>query len=296
MAEITMELIKELREKTQVGMMDCKKALQEANGDMEKAIEILRKKGAAVASKRSGKETLQGTLQAKISPDFKSGSLVKINCETDFAAKTKDMQDFADEVCEHILKCCPKVMEGVGQALLEEKLSNKNITIYDRLNDLVAKISECIKVDEFVKFSVQTNGVVNAYIHPGANLGVLVELETDKPVENNIEDLKTLSKDICMHIAVTNPMSISPDDLDPNVVEKELSIIKEQLAASGKPANMIEKIAQGKIGKFYQDVCLLNQNFIKDEKVTIKDLISQYSKKTGLNIVVKNFKRLSIGG
>ncbi|MFA5074723.1 MAG: translation elongation factor Ts [Candidatus Babeliales bacterium] len=296
MAEITMELIKELREKTQVGMMDCKKALQEANGDMEKAIEILRKKGAAVALKRSEKETLQGTLQAKIASDFKSGSIVKINCETDFAAKTKDMQDFADEVCEHILKCCPQIMEGVGQALLQEKLSNKNVTIYDRLNDLVAKISECIKVEDFVKFTVEKNGIVNAYIHPGATLGVLVKLETDKPTEKNIEDLKTLSKDICMHIAVTNPMSISSSDLDPKIVEKELSIIKEQLATSGKPANMIEKIAQGKISKFYQEVCLLDQNFIKDDKITIKDLINQYNKKTGLNIVVKNFKRLSIGG
>ena len=171
----------------------------------------------------------------------------------------------------------------------------KDITIYDTLNDLIAKISESIKIEEFVKYQIE-NGIVNSYVHPGANLGALAMLETDKSVdEKNLEDLKSLSRDICMQIAVTNPIAISPENLDKQTVEKELAFIKEQITESGKPANLIEKISQGRINKFYQEVCLLNQAFIKDDKVTIKQHIDQCSKKTGLKITLSKFKRLSIG-
>ncbi len=296
MAKVTMELIKELREKSQVGMMDCKRALIESDGDIEKAIEVLRKKGAAVATKRAGRDTNNGHIQACISPDFKSGALLKISCETDFSANTTTMKDFAKSTCEHILKANPSCVKDGDNCLMEQELSSKpGLKIKDHLNELIAKITENIQVKEFVRFELKSNGIVNAYIHPGSNLGVLIELVTDKEVGANLEELKKLSKDICMQIVVTDPLSIDPSGLEETTLEKERSIAKEILLKSGKPENMIDKIMEGKIKKFYEDVCLLNQKFIKNDKITIQEHINQIAKDTGLKIDVANFTRFVIG-
>ena len=196
MSKITMELIKELREKTQVGMMDCKKALIESDGNIEKAIEVLRKKGAAVAQKRSDKETNNGNVHSCVSDDFKTGVLIKIGCETDFSANTQDMKDFAHECCEHILEKTPDCISDGKNCLVNQTLiADESITIQDRLNELVAKISENIEIKDFERVAVETNGVINTYIHPGANLGVIVQLETDNPVDTHLEKLKQLSGD-----------------------------------------------------------------------------------------------------
>lgn len=296
MAKITIELIKELREKTQVGMMDCKKALIESDGNIEKAIELLRKKGAAVAAKRANSATDNGHVETYISEDFKNGVLLRVSCETDFSAKTDDMKKFSSDICKTILKKKPSCAHDDINCLLELKLADRDLTIGDSLNELIAKIGEKTKVEEFARCEVENNGFVNSYIHPGANLGIILELTTDKAVDSsNLEKLKQLSHDICMQIAVTSPLSIDPDGLDPEVLEKELSIIKAQLAASNKPENLIEKIATGKMNKYYEEVCLLNQKFIKDDKVTIKKLIEKVAKEAGLQINVKSFKRFAIG-
>ena len=292
MAEITMELVKELREKTQVGMMDCKKALIESNGDIEKAIEILRKKGAAVAQKRAGNATDNGHVESCLSKDNRKGVLLKTSCETDFSANTQDMKNFAKEVCEHILNKGTKNIE----ALLTEIIFNGKITIKQRLEELIAKIAESIKTEEFVLFETDKHGFVNSYIHPGANLGILIELRADKEIaDQNIEKIRQLSHDICMQIAVTSPLSISTADLDQNVIAKEQEIIKEQLLNSGKPANMVEKIMQGKLTKFYEEVCLENQIYIKNDKLTIKQLLENISKETGLKLQITNFARFFVG-
>ena len=161
MAKITMELIKELREKTQIGMMDCKKALIESDGDIEKAIELLRKKGAAVAAKRADSTTNNGHIETTISADFKSGVLLKVSCETDFSAKTVDMKKFSEEICKTILKTNPKCAHDDTACLLDQKLVDKDLTIKDSLNDLIAKIGEKTKVEEFARFEVENNGLVN---------------------------------------------------------------------------------------------------------------------------------------
>lgn len=298
MSKITMELIKELREKTLVGMMDCKKALIEADGDMEKAIEILRKKGSLVAAKRASHETNHGQIESCISQDLKTGVLLKVSCETDFSANTADLKTFAKEVCEQILQTKTTCIQNGDNCLLNQKMiSHPNITVQDKLNDLIAKIGENIKVETFAKFELGSKtGVICNYIHAGANLGVLINMATDKTIDaSNLDAIKTLGKDICMQIAVTNPIAISSAQIDAAVLEKERAFHKEQLATSGKPANIIDKILEGKMNKFYEDVCLLNQKFIKNDKITIQEQINQVSKNTGIKISIEQFARLSVG-
>ncbi len=293
MAEITMELIKELREKTQVGMMDCKKSLIEANGDMEKAIELLRKKGAAVAQKRAGNATNNGHVESCINEDNTKGVLLKISCETDFSANTQNIKDFAKEICMHILN---KKTSNIENLLAESLFSNEKMTVQDKLDELISKIAESIKTEEFVMFETSQTGFIHSYIHPGANLGILIELTADKKFSGeNREKVKQVAHDICMQIAVTSPLSIRPADLDNSILEKEQAIIKEQLLAAGKPENMIEKIMKGKTNKYYQEVCLENQLFIKNDKLLIKQILENVSKETGVNLKIERFARFSIG-
>jgi len=294
MAKITVELIKELREKTQVGMMDCKKALIETEGDMEKAIEILRKKGAAVAAKRADYETNHGRIASFISDDFKIGCLVELNTETDFSANTDDVKEFTEQLAIHIVKENPTSVD----ALLDQTLKDKSITVKNYLDDLIAKITENIKVNKFTRFEIKENGVVNNYIHPGSTLATLVELQTDQEIEPDKvagQRVLQLAHDICMQIAVTQPLCVEPSELDPKLLEKEKEIAREQLKASGKPENIIDKILEGKMKKYYAEVCLLDQPFIKDDKVTIKKHIDDVEKDTGFKITVKQFERFGIG-
>lgn len=292
MAKITMEIIKELREKTQVGMMDCKKALIESDGDIEKAVEILRKKGAAVAQKRSGNATDNGHIESCLTADNKKGVLLKVSCETDFSANTDDMKNFAKDVCSHILN---KETQDI-ETLLNETFFNGKITINEKLEELISKIAESIKTEEFIMFKTNENGLINSYIHPGANLGIMIELKADKAInDSNNTKIKQLAHDICMQIAVTNPLAIRAEELDKTTIEKEQDIIREQLITSGKPENMIDKIMQGKLSKFYEDVCLMNQKFIKDDKKTITQVLSEISKETGLNVKIEQFARFAVG-
>ncbi len=291
MAKITMELIKELREKTQVGMMDCKKALYEAEGDIEKAIELLRKKGAAVAQKRAGNATDNGHVESCLSDDNKKGVLLKVSCETDFSANTVALKDFTKDVCNIVHEKDPNSVEE----LLEQKSTTEEGTLKDHLDELIAKIGENIKIEEFARYQVEGAGLVNAYVHPGANLGVLVMLATDKDIGEHKEKLTNLAKDICMQIVVTKPLCIESSLLDKETLDKERLIIKEQLVASGKPENMIEKIMEGKLKKYYEEVCLVNQKYIKNDKITVQQHIDEIAKETGLKISVTDFVRFMIG-
>lgn len=294
MAKITLELIKELREKTQVGMMDCKKALVEADGNMEKAIELLRKKGAAVAAKRAEYETNHGRIASFVSSDFKVGCLVELNTETDFSANTDDIKEFAEQLAIHIVKENPTSIEN----LLSQQLKEKNITIKDFLDDIIAKITEKIKINKFVRFEIKKHGVINNYVHPGSTLATLVELQTDQEIEPDKvagQRVLQLAHDICMQIAVTRPLCIEPSQIDPKLLEKEREIAREQLKSSGKPENIIDKILEGKMKKYYAEVCLLDQPFIKDDKVSIKKHIEEVEKETNFKITVKQFERFGIG-
>lgn len=291
MSNVSMELVKKLRDQTQVGMMDCKKALEEAQGDYDKAVELLRKKGAAVAAKRAENVTNHGRIEAFVTPDCSTGVMVESACETDFSANTEDMKTFLHDIASHIAQASPT---GVETLMAQAFTGNTKITVKQRLDELVAKICENIKVTNFIRFTVQP-GIVHAYVHPGSTVGVLVAFATDKDAGSHLEDLKTAAKDVCMQIAVNSPLCIDPSGLDAAVVNKEREIAREQLQSSGKPANVIDKIIEGKIGKFYQDACLLNQAFIKNDKQTIKQYLDEVSKKTGVAITVTQFKRFAIG-
>jgi elongation factor Ts len=290
MAQITTDLLKQLREKTNVGMMDCKKALEQTDGDLDKAIELLRKKGAAVAAKRADNVTDNGRVEAHIAPDFSAGSLVEVSCETDFSANTDAMKEFTKDVARQV------TLENITDeaALADSLIASRKLSVKQTLEELIAKITESIKVRRFVRYATQPTGLVNAYIHPGSTLGVMIQLGSDKEISNK-EVGAQLAKDICMQIAVMNPLCIGPDQLDANIVAKEKALISEQLAASGKPANVIEKIMQGKLEKFYEDACLMHQKYIKNDKLSVGQHVEEVAKQLGVKITVEAFTRFGIG-
>jgi elongation factor Ts len=297
MAKITMELIKELREKTQVGMMDCKKALISADGDIERAIEILRKKGADVAAKRAEHATNNGRIASFVAPDHKTGALIEISCETDFSANTDDIKNFAQTTCEHLAnttQCSQARCEP--ECLIEQKLFNDpNKTIKTLLDELIAKISENIKISKCSRFTGGEKSFINAYIHPGATLGTMIDLEVDGITDQNKKKLAELAKNLCMQIAVFNPLCVEPSQLDAQTLEKEQCIIKEQLKAAGKPDQIIEKIMIGKINKYYEEVCLIKQKYIKEDKINIEKYLENIGKEIGCSISIKQFTRFVIG-
>lgn len=291
MANVSMDLVKELREKTQVGMMDCKKALEQADGDMEKAIEILRKKGTAVAAKRADNATNNGRIESWLSSDFKTGALVEVACETDFSANTQDMFDFATHAAQIVAKTGQTEANTI---LAQTSLTKSILTLKDHLDELIAKIAESIKISRTELFKADEHGLVNAYIHPGSTIGVMVQLQADKAIAPT-EELKALARDICMQIAVTKPLSVNQESLDPALIEKERALATEMMKESNKPANIIEKIVEGKLTKFYEEVCLLNQPFIKNDKLTVAQYLTEISNKLGCKLTVKRFVRFGIG-
>jgi elongation factor Ts len=290
-------MIKKLREATQVSMMDCKKALTESGGDYEKAVELLRKKGASVAAKRADNATNNGSIQVSIAPDFRSGAILEAACETDFSANTQDMRDFTTAVSGHILATGKTVVASSDSdvaALMNEELTGRpGLTVQGRLEELISKISESIKVARFARLSGE-NSMVNAYVHPGSTIGVLVELAVDGQRPADITDLAQAAKDVAMQAAVTRPLCITPDQLDESVVAKEREIFAEQLRGEGKNDQIIEKIMPGKLSKFYESVCLNNQKFIKDDKQTIAQMLTAVGKAAGCTLRIANFVRFSI--
>jgi elongation factor Ts len=290
MSKVTMDLVKELREKTQVSLMECKKALEAADGNIEQALEFLRKKGASIAAKRSDSTTNNGRIEAFISPDSKLGAIIEVGCETDFSANTDAMHNFVVDVAQVVAKNNPKTTEELLDLVSSRESKYK---IKDAIDELVAKIGERTLINKFVSFNVATNGLVNAYIHPGSTVGVMIELETDKAI-SNVEKVKELAKDVCMQIAVMRPLCVEPSQLDKSLVDKEREIAREQLKNSGKPAPIIEKIVDGKINKYYEDVCLENEFFIKNDKLTVKQHVDEVAKQLGLKIKIKQFVRYSV--
>lgn len=290
--EITTELVKQLRDQTGVGMLDCKKALAEAHGDLDEAATILRKKGVAVAAKRAGNATIHGVIQGSVDSNYQSGTLVEVGCETDFAAKTADMQKFVKDIADAAARSGKSIADTA--AILGMQLTPK-LDVRAALESITAKIAEKIDISRTVSFHTDANGLVNVYIHPGSLLGVMIMINGDKPLTGTSrEQVANVAKDICMHIAVTNPKAISSDRLDKSVVDSEMEIARAQLATTGKPANIIDKILEGKKQKFYEEVCLLNQKFIKDEKITVADLLANAAKTSGVKLTIADFTRFQI--
>jgi elongation factor Ts len=280
--EITAALVNQLRQKTGAGMMDCKKALIEANGDIDKAIEVLRKKGAAVAAKRAEKTANEGLVLSKIIDDGKTGVIVEVNCETDFVAKGDDFIKFTNEVLDAVVKSRPSTVE---------ELFEKNPELKAKHTDLLGKIGEKIEVS---RFSIEKldDGLVVDYIHPGSKLGVLAAFEKARSAKDNFS---SIGKDVAMQIAAMKPICTYREEVPKDIIDKEMEIYKELARKEGKPENILEKIASGRLNKFYQENCLSEQAYIKDNSKTVGDLIKEFNSKNGSDIKIKNFLRYHLG-
>ena len=267
--------VKKLRDATGAGMMDCKKALSEADGDMDKAIEILRKKGQQVSEKRSEREANEGLILTKISDDHKKATAIEINCETDFVARNEDFQNQANKFLEaaydNDINSSEDLMSIEFDGLSAEK----------HLEEMVGKIGEKIEIARVVLLT--TEGTLVDYIHPGNQLGVLVEFD-GKLTDDNV------GKDVAMQIAAMNPLAATRDGVDASVVEKELEIAKEQLINEGKPEEIAEKASKGKLRRFYEERVLHEQKFVKDNGITVKEYLEQNDAP-----LVKSFYRMQLG-
>jgi len=277
--------VKELRDKTGAGMVDCKKALEEANGDFQKAIELLRKKGAAVAAKRAEKAANEGLILTRVFDNGNSAVIVEINCETDFVAKSEDFVNFANFVLDTLVQNKPADVNS----LLQLSMNGKNVQ--DELNALVGKIGEKIVVSRFAFENVE-NGLIVDYIHHGSKLGVLVSAENVP--QDKVSELHPILKDIAMQIAAMRPITIYREEVDKSVIEKELEIYKELARKEGKPEQVLEKIAMGKLNKFYEENCLIEQIFVKDNTKKVGNLIEEFNIKNNSQVKLVRFKRFHL--
>lgn len=274
---ITAQDVNKLRKMTGAGMMDCKKALTESNGDFEKAIEILRKKGQKISASRADKEVSEGSIFVRCNDDHTRCVLIALNCETDFVAKNEEFQNLGNSIVDAAAKNRPADMEEL------QKLKAGNLTVAEKIVELMGKIGEKLEISAY---EVMEGEQVVSYIHANNKLGVLVAL---KGV--NGTDTLDAGKDVAMQIAAMNPIAVDKDDVPKDVVEKEIEIGKEQAREEGKPENLLEKIAQGKLNKFFRENTLLNQQFVKDNSLTI----AQYLDKVSSGLTVSGFKRITIG-
>ena len=286
---ISAQQVKELRDKSGVGMMDCKKALVESNGDIDKAFDYLRKAGVAKAQKKEGRDAKEGLIISDISSDGKFGTLLELNCETDFVANTDDFKSLGNDIIKHIKN---SEFSQLDDILNEKFIDDNNKKLKDVITDAVGRLGENIVLSRFCKYSVES-GLVVSYIHPGSKLGVLLKFNSDQVSDK--DSLNDFGKEISMHIAATSPISVSIDDVSSEIIAKEREIFSDQAKKSGKPDNIIEKMVDGRINKFYKENVLLEQVFVKDPSKLVKDLISEKSNSSNLNLSVSEFSRFQIG-
>jgi elongation factor Ts len=293
---ITAQMVKDLRDKTGAGMMDCKKALTENNGDMEAAVTFLREKGLAAAAKKAGRVAAEGLVGIFVQGNV--AALAEVNCETDFVAKNDDFQRLVTDVTEHVaLKNPGKVKaedEGTGEALYAQAFAkNAEKTVSDIVTEKVATIGENIGVRRFVR--LEGGSVYGSYSHGGGNIGVLVELTLGDAGKADDEKVQGLARDLAMHVASEAPLALRREELDADIVEQERQIFRQQAVDSGKPENILDKIVEGRVQKFYGESCLLEQGFIKDPDVKVAKLVEQLGKELGTSIEVSRYARFKVG-
>ena len=281
---ITAQMVKELREKTGAGMMDCKKALQEAEGNMDRAVDILREKGLSKAAKKADRIAAEGLVAIEMNADNTVASIVEVNSETDFVAKNEDFKTFVKDAAEMALATTKEDVEG-----LLADTHKEGIALSEVLNNRVATIGEKLELRRFAK--ITTNGQVAGYIHGGGKIGVLVELET----EARDAEIIAMGRDIAMQVAAMNPKYVSKDDVDQEYIAHETEILTQQALNEGKPANIVEKMIKGRLEKQLKEVCLVEQTFVKNPDLTIKQLIADVAKKVGSEIKVARVVRFEVG-
>ncbi|KYH35806.1 elongation factor Ts [Clostridium tepidiprofundi DSM 19306] len=284
---ITASMVKELRELTGAGMMNCKKALTEADGDMKKAVEILREKGLAAAAKKAGRIAAEGLVKTYISEDGKKASVVEINCETDFVAANDEFKSFVDNIAKQV---AGSSVESVEQLLEEKYIADQSVSVKDAVTALIAKLGENMTVRRFERLTVE-NGAINGYVHGGGKIGVLVKLSCD----SDNEEIKNVAKEVAMQVAAANPLFLDRDAVDQESLEKEKEIYRVQALNEGKPEKVVEKMVMGRINKYFKENCLVEQPWVKDPDVTIKKYLADKSKEVGSEIKVDKFVRFERG-
>jgi elongation factor Ts len=275
---ITTSMIKELRDATSMGIADCKKALEQTDGDFDAAVKILREKGASVAAKRASKEANEGKVEAIVTADAQSGAMIEVNCETDFVTRNEDFQDFVEELKGEALNYeSDKMAEGVA----------------DKVEAKMASIGEKILFRRNVKWDVEGTGSITSYIHMGGKVGVLLELGCEKAETLESPVYKELAKDLTLHVAAAAPEYLTRDEVPAEQVEEEKDIARKQL--DGKPENIIENILTGKINKYFSQICFVEQGFVKEDKVSITDFVADKARELGDTVTIRRYARYQLG-
>lgn len=289
---VTAAQISELRKSTGAGMLDCKKALEQTNGDFEQAVDFLRTKGLAAASKKAGRAATEGMVVAALSANGNKGVLLEINSETDFVAKNDKFQDFVNDVAKHILQASPATVE---ELFAQAYVGDSSKTIQLLLNEAISVIGENMQIRRFSTFEVPGFGAVGSYIHAGGKIGVLVEATCDNETAARDERFSAFVKDVAMHCAAASPLYVKRDEVAGDVLEREKDIYRSKARETGKPENIIEKIIDGQVNKFYADICLLEQQFVKDTDKTIQQYAVETGKALGTAITITRFARFALG-
>ncbi len=305
MAEITAQMVRELRERTGAGIMDCKKALKECDGGIDAAVDFLREKGLAAAAKKAGRVAAEGLVDTYIADSYRVGSLVEVNCETDFVAKNEDFQKFVKTIARQVVESNPVSVSSedapagtdASQVLLEQPFvedASKNVAA--ALNEMIATIGENMSIRRFSRFAVAegAHGVVESYIHLGGRVGVLVEIAADQAVDN-AEPVVELARDLGMQIAAMKPEFVNRDEVTADVLERERTIYRNAALNEGKPERIVDKIVDGRMEKFFKEACLLEQEYVKDSDMTVAQLVEKVSKEIGVNLTVVRFVRYEKG-
>jgi elongation factor Ts len=290
--QITAEQVSKLRERTGAGMMDCKKALTENAGDFEKAIEYLRKKGIASASKKAGRTAKEGKVFAFTDTAHKAVVLGEINCETDFVANNESFQKIVNNIGHHIAKANPADMAGL---LAQKFTADPSKTVDEYVKEQIATLGENINVRRFTRYEITPNKEVKTYIHMGGKVGVMVEVSISNAAKVSHDAFATYLADLSMHIAAAAPLYLHAGEVPAHTVAKEKEIALAQLQGQNKPADVLEKIAAGKINKYYEETCLLKQKFVKDDKKTLEQLTQETGKLMGETVTITRFARYVLG-
>jgi len=291
MADITASMVKELRACTGAGMMECKKALSEADGSIEAAVDILRTRGLAALAKKAGRATNEGTVAAFVSDDAHVGVLVEVNCETDFVGRNADFTGFVSTLAQHIAAEAPADVDE----LKIQTVADRDITVEQVLGEMVGKLGENMGVARFVREEIEGTGAVVTYVHGGGRIGVMATFAFTNPATATDETFVAYAKDVAMQVAAASPMVTRREELDSTVLDHELVIYKAQAAESGKPEAIQEKMANGRLEKFFKEVVLLEQQFVKNMDITIDQYSKETSKIVGDSIEVVGFIRFNLG-
>ena len=286
---ITAATVKELRDKTNAGMMDCKKVLSETNGDIEAAIKLLRERGIAKAGAKADRAANEGIITARVNECATTGILLELNCETDFVSKNESFQAFVAELADHL------AASDAADHAAALAVPKGDLSLEDTVKAKVVEVGENLQFRKYVRYTAADGGVVAAYIHPPGKVGVLIEVGTTKPETKGNDSFKELVKDLTLHIAACAPKGLRREDIPQTVVDNELEIYRARLADSGKPANIIENILKGQIGKFFAESCFLEQPFVKDDKSTVTQLLEAKGKELGDTLTVTRFVRFGLG-